>query len=90
MKLGCLLGTRKIDLLMQKSNQFSEEINEAINKFINHDWGDTCPEDELLNNLALITVKEKLLQYILLVISGMDNIRICQNTTTILFLEYLR
>lgn len=55
MKLGCLFGTRKIDLLMQTNNQFSDEINESINKFINNDWGDTCPEDALLNNLALET-----------------------------------
>lgn len=55
MKLGCLYGTKKVDSLMRKNIQFSTEINEAINKFFNDDWGDTCIEDKLLNDLALIT-----------------------------------
>ncbi len=51
----CIYGTKKVDSLMRKSNQFSGEINGAINKFFNDDWGDTCMEDKLLNDLALIT-----------------------------------
>lgn len=55
MKIGVLYATRQIDSLMKKNIQFSEEIDEAIYKFANNNWGDTCPEDALLNNLALET-----------------------------------
>ena len=55
MQLGCLYGTNRIELLMQQNNQFRNEINEAISKFINKDWGITCIEDALLNDLALLT-----------------------------------
>lgn len=52
MKLGCLYGTNRIESLMQENNRFRNEINDAINKFVNKDWGVTCPEDTLLNDLA--------------------------------------
>ena len=85
MKLGCLYGTREIDSLMQKSIQFSGEINEAISKFINNDWGDTCPEDALLNNLALdmgerIVAVYKTCKGLIWIISEHD-----RKSTTILF-----
>lgn len=70
---------------MQKSNQFSEEINEAINKFINHDWGDTCPEDELLNNLALITGERIVAVYTTCYGRVWIISEYARNTTTILF-----
>lgn len=85
MKIGCLFGTKKIELLMQSSNQFSDEINEAINKFINNNWGDTCPEDVLLNNLALETGERIVAVYntcygSIWIISEYD-----RQTTTVLF-----
>lgn len=85
MKLGCLYGTREIDSLMQKSKQFSSEINEAISKFISNDWGDTCTEDALLNNLALDTGERIVAVYktckgLIWIISEHD-----RQSTTILF-----
>ena len=44
MKIDCLYSTKKVDSLMRKNNQFNGEVNEAINKFFNDDWGDTCIE----------------------------------------------
>lgn len=53
MKLGNLYSTRNIDLLMQDNKQFKDDINTALNKFINNDWGDTCDEDVEINNESL-------------------------------------
>ena len=85
MTLGNLYGTREIDSLMQKNNQFRKEVNKAISKFINNDWGDTCPEDALLNNLALDTCERIVAVYktckgLIWIISEHD-----RQSTTILF-----
>lgn len=53
MKLGNLYSTRNVDSLVQENKQFRDEINAALNKFINNDWGDTCDEDVEMNNEAL-------------------------------------
>ncbi|MGD9678915.1 MAG: hypothetical protein AB7V16_11295 [Vulcanibacillus sp.] len=85
MRLGCLYGTKKVDSLMRKNNQFSGEINEAINKFVNNNWGDTCIEDRLLNDLALVTGERIVAVYLTIygpvwIISEYD-----RQATTILF-----
>nr|WP_312577706.1 hypothetical protein [Sedimentibacter sp.] len=53
MKLGNLYSTRNVDSLVQENKQFRDEINAALNKFINNDWGDTCDEDAEMNHEAL-------------------------------------
>ena len=53
MKLGNLYATRNVDALMHENRKFKDEINTALNKYIQNDWGDTCPEDIKLNNEAL-------------------------------------
>lgn len=55
MKLGNLYATWNIDVSMQENKMFRDEVNQALGKFINNDWGDTCLEDSTLNNLALDT-----------------------------------
>lgn len=53
MKIGNLYATKSIDLLMQESSHFRDDINTALNKYIHNDWGETCPEDVKANNEAL-------------------------------------
>ena len=53
MKLGNLYSTRNVDSIVQENKLFRDEINVALNKFINNDWGDTCDEDVETNNEAL-------------------------------------
>ena len=55
MRIGNLYATRSIDELMQENKYFRDELNQALGKFINNDWGITCDEDVLLNNLAVET-----------------------------------
>jgi len=53
MEIGNLYSTRNVDSLMQVNKRFRDDINTALDEFINNDWGDTCDEDVETNNEAL-------------------------------------
>lgn len=55
MRLGNLYATRNIEDSMQNNEKFRKDVNSAIGKFLRNDWGETCPEDSILNNLAITT-----------------------------------
>lgn len=55
MKLENLYVTRNVEELMQHDNMFRDEINSALSKFVTNNWGITCPEDQILNDIALTT-----------------------------------
>lgn len=55
MKLGNLYATRSIESLMQENQKFRDDINASIGKFLRNNWGATCPEDSILNDLAVKT-----------------------------------
>ena len=45
--------TSGISTAVENSSSFAKEISTAVDKYVAHDWGDTCDEDQELNNKAL-------------------------------------
>jgi len=55
MKIGNLYATMGIESLMRENNDFRNDVNNAIEKFVNNVWGIVSSEDCLLNDLAINT-----------------------------------
>lgn len=60
MKVEQVLMTRGIGEAIEKSVMFGLFVQEALNHFMQNDWGDTPKEDARLNDLAL-EKKERIL-----------------------------
>lgn len=52
--MGQLVATRGVADKMAESALFSEHVRQALHKYVQCDWGDTCEEDKQLNDEALI------------------------------------
>jgi hypothetical protein len=53
-KTGPIVTTRGIAARMDESELFRAFVHAALFRHVNGDWGDICPEDEGLNDQALI------------------------------------
>lgn len=51
--LGKVVQTRGIANECEQNESFYKEINNAINLFINCDWGELCKEDKEMNDSAI-------------------------------------
>lgn len=60
-ELGQLVMTRGIADEMTDDNKFSEDVNEAIKKYIQCDWGVTCEEDAAMNDNAVNNGEQRIL-----------------------------
>jgi len=63
MKIGNLYMTRNINDKMANDSAFAKFILNAILKYKNQDWGDTCLEDKKLNNKAVNTDNQIVAKY---------------------------
>lgn len=52
-ELGQVVQTRTIATEIENDKEFEKEIYNAFNKYINCNWGDTCEEDQEMNNNAV-------------------------------------
>ena len=52
-KLGSLVYTKGISETIKKDRTFLKEIIDALNRYVDCDWGDLCPEDCALNKKAI-------------------------------------
>ena len=52
-ELGQVVQTRTIATEIENNETFRNEIIKAFNRYITCDWGDTCKEDQELNNEAV-------------------------------------
>lgn len=53
--------TRGIAEETKESEEFKKEINKALKKYMSCDWGDTCQEDQELNNNAVINENDRII-----------------------------
>lgn len=51
-ELGQVVQTREIAAARLESEEFADEITRDFLRYVQGDWGDTCPEDSELNNNA--------------------------------------
>ena len=81
---GRWVTTRRIAEKIGKDEDFAFFITESVNKFLSHDWGDTCQEDWKLNDDAIKYSNDR-------VVARYDNIFIItewdRSVTTILFTD---
>lgn len=63
MKIGNLYMTRGINDKVADDSAFAKFILNAISKYKNQDWGDTCPEDKKLNDEAVNTENRIVAKY---------------------------
>lgn len=52
-RLGEIILTIGIVKLIKSSIKISKKIDDALFRYAEHDWGDTCEEDKFLNDLAV-------------------------------------
>ena len=64
MILGRLYATKYVKDKTDENAIFKKDIQIAVGKFINNDWGETSPEDALLNDIALSTGERIIAVYI--------------------------
>lgn len=60
-ELGQLVMTRGIADAMESREVFKAEVNQAFEKYVNCDWGDTCEEDAKANDEAIKTGDDRVL-----------------------------
>lgn len=63
-KLGQIVVTRAIDERMKEDSGFQDFVKKSLSRYINRDWGDTCPEDARANYEAVREGERVLAVYI--------------------------
>ena len=53
LELGKLVMTRGVAALIESDVRFAEHVLRSVQRYTQHDWGDLCEEDILMNNSAL-------------------------------------
>lgn len=61
--LGKLIVTRTINDDIANNEVFAYEVMKALSRYQVCDWGDTCKEDSILNNKAIIEDNRVLASY---------------------------
>ena len=51
-ELGRVVITRGLNNLIENSENLRNELNDALSRYFNCDWGDTCEDDKVLNDAA--------------------------------------
>lgn len=59
-KLGRLIATRGINLLMKENDEFAKFVNKSFGHHANGDWGDLGAEDKAMNDQALKSHEDRL------------------------------
>ena len=52
-ELGRVVITRGLNNLIENSENLRNELNGALSRYFNCDWGDTCEDDKVLNDAAV-------------------------------------
>lgn len=52
-EIGRLVSTRAVFDTMEENEEFKTFVSGCLSRYILYDWGDTCPEDWMLNNQAV-------------------------------------
>lgn len=52
-ELGRVVITRGLNNLIENSENLRNELNSALSRYFNCDWGDTCEDDKVLNDAAV-------------------------------------
>lgn len=60
---GKLFATAGVVEMANADLEFSTFIGDSLGRYINCDWGDTCPEDSRLNDSALMRDNRILAEY---------------------------
>lgn len=63
-KLGQTVVTRAINERMKEDSGFQDFVKKSLSRYINRDWGDTCPEDARANDEAVREGERVLAVYI--------------------------
>ena len=90
-ELGRVVITRGLNNLIENSENLRNELNGALSRYFNCDWGDTCEDDKVLNDAAVKNNNDRIVtKYVL-----SDDIKIFilteadrRHTTTMLTEEY--
>lgn len=62
--LGSIVCTRAVGDLMDCDKEFHGFVSASFRRYMSGDWGDTCEEDAMLNDIALVEGKRILSVYI--------------------------
>ena len=52
-ELGKVVITRGLNNFIENSENLRNELNGALSRYFNCDWGDTCEDDKVLNDAAV-------------------------------------
>lgn len=63
MEYGGIVATRGIAEKMEASAAFCTEIQRALSRYIENDWGEICEEDKAANDMAVRTGERVLAAY---------------------------
>lgn len=59
--LGQVVMTRGIADRIENNEVFKTEVDQAFEKYVNCDWGDTCEDDAAMNDEAIKTGNDRTL-----------------------------